>query len=291
MVVDQYGDPVPDGTPVVFNTNHGTLGLSTVPTSGGVASADLTSESSTETVIATVTATADSVSDATAVFFIPFGGVEVWRSQTETVSGSGTITDTLTGGDVSINATGDHSITIAEYADNPGDMPNFLADGDFYDVHLDDDANVYSLIIEFCPATITTIIYYWDDVLGWWEASDQVYDSDKACVWVYINSDTFPSLSDLSGLVFAPGISSVHADAIRDLIDDIEEIELNQGIENSLVSKLENALKSLVKRNNGAAVNQLNAFINEVEAQEGKEITIEQADELITKAEEIIYNI
>lgn len=206
IVMDQYGDPVSDGTAVVSDTDHGTLGLSTVPTSGGVASANLTSESSTETVIATVTAMANGASDATAVFFIPEGGAEVVESQTEIVSGSGNIINTATGGDVNVDATGDHNITIAEYEDNPGGTPTFQATGDYYDVHLDDDTNVNSLTIEFCPATTATIIYYWDGA-NWLAASDQYYDPTKACVVVTITPFTFPSLSDLTGLVF--GMSEI----------------------------------------------------------------------------------
>jgi len=164
VVKDQFNNPVADGTNVMFNTDHGSLGSSNVTkqTSGGVATANLTSESSSETIIATVTATADSVSDATAVFFIPAGGEEVVESETEIVSGNGTMTNTPTGGDVSIDAIGDHNITTAKYAGNPGGTPSFNATGDYYDVHLDSSANVTSLTIEFCPAAPGTVIYYWN---------------------------------------------------------------------------------------------------------------------------------
>ncbi|MCK5560220.1 MAG: hypothetical protein KAJ51_06485, partial [Thermoplasmata archaeon] len=60
---------------------------------------------------------------------------------------------------------------------------------------------------------------------------------------------------------------------------------------NSLISKLENAQKSLDKGQDNAAVNQLNAFINEVEAQRGKKLTDAQADELIAAAQSIMGNI
>ena len=78
-------------------------------------------------IIAIVIATADSVSDAAAVFFIPEGDTEVGGSKTETVTGSGTVTDTPTGGDVSIDDTGDHTFTIAKYKDNPAGTPTFEA--------------------------------------------------------------------------------------------------------------------------------------------------------------------
>jgi hypothetical protein len=212
-VTDQYGDLVEDGTDVVFNTNHGTLGSSTVTkqTSVGVATANLTSESSTEIVIATVTATADSASDATAVFFLPEGVPGIELSETETVADSGTLADTPTGGDVSIDATGNHIITTAKYEGNPGGIPTFETSGNYYDVHLDNDINVNSLTIEFSPAIEDTTIFYWDGA-SWLPASDQYYDSIKECIVVTITASTFPSLSDLTGLIFGSGLAVIHVD-------------------------------------------------------------------------------
>jgi hypothetical protein len=229
-VKDQYGDPVADGTSVVFTTNHGTLGSSTVTkqTVGGVATATLMSESSDETIIATVTATADSVSDATAVFFIPEGGVEVTESQTETVTDSGTITDTPTGGDISIDANGDHVITAAKYADNPGGTPTFQATGDYYDVHIDDATGVNSLTIEFYPATEETKIYYWNGI-SWEACSDQTYADGY--ITVTITASTSPSLSDLSGLVFGSGVPlCIPGDANEDGVVDVIDLQVEKQI-------------------------------------------------------------
>jgi sugar lactone lactonase YvrE len=80
-------------------------------------------------------------------------------------------------------------------------------------------------------------------------------------------------------------------EAIQDLISDVEELGLTTGVENSLISKLKNAIKSLAKDQKTAAINQLCAFINEVEAQRGKEITSTQADDLIAKAQRVVDNI
>ena len=203
-VNDEYGNPVADGTDVVFDTDHGTLSSSTVTkqTTSGVATATLTSESSTETIIATVTATVNGISDTVAVFFVPEGGTQVEESKTETITGSGTMEDTPIGGDVAIDATGDHTITTAKYEDNPGGTPTFEATGDYYDVHLDDDTGVDSLTIEFCPAAEGTVIYYWDGA-SWRRCSEQSYSD--GCIVVTITADTFPSLSDLSGLPFGSG--------------------------------------------------------------------------------------
>ena len=78
---------------------------------------------------------------------------------------------------------------------------------------------------------------------------------------------------------------------LEDLIEDIEEMDIHHGIENSLIKKLENVIKKLEKGNYDAAINQLNAFINEVEAQRGKKLTEDQADYLIMMAEKIIEKI
>jgi len=78
---------------------------------------------------------------------------------------------------------------------------------------------------------------------------------------------------------------------IEDLIEYILGLELHNGIENSLIAKLNAALKLLEddsEENDGAAVNILTAFINAVEAQSGKKIGQADADELIIAAEQII---
>ncbi len=72
------------------------------------------------------------------------------------------------------------------------------------------------------------------------------------------------------------------------LEDLVTSMGLHDGIEESLVSKLENAGKSTQKDNAQAAVNELEAFINEVEAQEDKKITDEQENSLIEEAQSII---
>jgi len=66
---------------------------------------------------------------------------------------------------------------------------------------------------------------------------------------------------------------------------------LNGGIVNSLDQKLQNAmdaLNALNGGNSGSAINRLEAFINEVQAQRNNKITPEQADALITMAQNVI---
>jgi hypothetical protein len=80
-------------------------------------------------------------------------------------------------------------------------------------------------------------------------------------------------------------------DAIHELISAIEDFNLHHGIEYSLITKLENAIYSLDRGQENAAINKLNAFINHVKAQRNKKITYEQADEMIAEAQSIIDNI
>jgi hypothetical protein len=64
----------------------------------------------------------------------------------------------------------------------------------------------------------------------------------------------------------------------EDLITEIEILNLPAGTENSLTSKLDNALTKLEQGNTNAAISQLNAFINQVNAQAGKKISQADAD-------------
>ena len=78
---------------------------------------------------------------------------------------------------------------------------------------------------------------------------------------------------------------------IEDLVVTVEGYNLQQGIDNSLDAKLDAALGALEdanQNNDASAVNKLQAFINEVEAQRDNKITNEQADELHDAAQAII---
>jgi hypothetical protein len=68
----------------------------------------------------------------------------------------------------------------------------------------------------------------------------------------------------------------------------VKELGLNQGLENSYISQLENSIKSFDKSSEKAGVNQLGAFINHVEAQSGKKIKKDDAQYLIVAAIKII---
>jgi VCBS repeat-containing protein len=78
---------------------------------------------------------------------------------------------------------------------------------------------------------------------------------------------------------------------IENLVDEIDGMDLPGGIKNSLTASLYTAIKVLGDsnpKNDVAAVNILKAFIKKVEAQCDKKIPEEVADDLITKAQDII---
>ncbi|MDH4203213.1 MAG: DUF3466 family protein [Phycisphaerae bacterium] len=80
-------------------------------------------------------------------------------------------------------------------------------------------------------------------------------------------------------------------DPFEALAGDIIELVQHKGIANSLLAKLDAARKKLEdgnKNNDGAAAGSLRAFIHAVNAQRGKKISEDDADSLITVAEQII---
>jgi hypothetical protein len=81
------------------------------------------------------------------------------------------------------------------------------------------------------------------------------------------------------------------ADFVEDLSEAVEALDLPRGTANSLQAKLDAAKKKLTddnQNNDVAAINALEAFINEVEAQRGKKIPETDADALIGLAQAII---
>jgi hypothetical protein len=78
---------------------------------------------------------------------------------------------------------------------------------------------------------------------------------------------------------------------LRNLLQRVRDLNLAAGITTSLEAKLNTALGKIVDRNaqnDAAAVNALEAFIQEVQAQRGKKIAAPDADALVAAAQQII---
>lgn len=85
--------------------------------------------------------------------------------------------------------------------------------------------------------------------------------------------------------------SSSPTEMITGLMYEVISLNLKKGISNSMDVKLNSATSALTdakSQNDLSAINMLNAFINSVEAQRGKEIADIDADDLISKAMQII---
>jgi len=77
--------------------------------------------------------------------------------------------------------------------------------------------------------------------------------------------------------------------ALKEIIfENLDYGEIEAKLAARLVSKLDNCSASLDKEDNTAAVNQLNAFINEVSAQRGNKISEYLANELIERAQALL---
>ncbi|MDF2958689.1 MAG: hypothetical protein K0S39_424 [Paenibacillus sp.] len=72
-------------------------------------------------------------------------------------------------------------------------------------------------------------------------------------------------------------------DLIQENLDYINR-HVDTTIKHELVSKLDNVLDSIHKGNETAAFNQLNAYVNSVKAQQGMNLTVEQANTLLDSA-------
>jgi hypothetical protein len=91
------------------------------------------------------------------------------------------------------------------------------------------------------------------------------------------------SESNLSGIVTIKG----GFDLISDLITRVLSYNLDRGFENSLLTKLNGAKDALSRGQKQAACQKMQAFINEVNAQSGKKLTVAQANQLRTDATNI----
>jgi parallel beta-helix repeat protein len=96
------------------------------------------------------------------------------------------------------------------------------------------------------------------------------------------NQDNYPLVEPWSPIPSSP------VEATQELIETIETWNLSKGIENSLTSKLDNAIHQFNKENENVAINKLTALTNQVEALRGKKLTNEQANHLISEAQRII---
>lgn len=131
------------------------------------------------------------------------------------------------------------------------------------------------------------VSYEWDfgdGYTGSGDLAEHLYDSDGLYQVTLTVTDDYGDTNSATTSVSV----LTHSEATQAIVDIVENIGLPGGTENSLISKLDSAINSIENYQDKAAKNKLNAFLNSVEAQRGKKITNDIADELTTEVKRIL---
>lgn len=130
-----------------------------------------------------------------------------------------------------------------------------------------------------------------------WDFGDGTSGTGAVVSHIYAVAGTYQAaltVTDNDGattIVTATIIIQTTIQAINDLIVAVQNMNLAQGIMNSLDAKLQNSIAALNAENAGYredAINKLQAFVSATQAQSGNKLTIEQANQLIAVANRII---
>jgi parallel beta-helix repeat protein len=160
----------------------------------------------------------DSVSDS--VDFEPWLGAPLVTVKTETVTGTNDTVDAKDEADTEIVVNGTATVTVARYADNPGDAPICFASlGKYVEVYVPDTDDVTELEIrlyytdaELDELTAVGIseeslrLFSWNGTT-WAQCSDSGINTSSTndysgYIWAEIKGDTRPSLADLQEAPF-----------------------------------------------------------------------------------------
>ncbi|MFH1725013.1 MAG: LamG-like jellyroll fold domain-containing protein [Elusimicrobiota bacterium] len=128
-----------------------------------------------------------------------------------------------------------------------------------------------------------------------WDFGDTGSGSGQTATHAYLSPGTFTATLTVEDDDAATGTDTAQVtvqtpeEALAELGDAVDALPgVPSGLKNALASKLDNALDSLARGNETAGANQIRAFMNHVNAQRGKKLTDEQADELIAAAQAIL---
>jgi hypothetical protein len=128
-------------------------------------------------------------------------------SSDSAVSNSPTGSATASTAQTTVTGNGAGGLTVAQYASNPGPSPTFSASGTYFDVSLSAGSSFSSVTITDCNLSGATTLEWnnggtWEPVVG---APGPTLSA--GCLSVTLTSSTSPSLSQLTGTVFAGAIS------------------------------------------------------------------------------------
>lgn len=134
----------------------------------------------------------------------------------------------------------------------------------------------------------TAPIPMWIKTNAFWWANGTIGDSDfiKGIQYLFENGYLPVPVNGIPN-----SVSQALSQSITQLINDVNKMSLPQGTANSLAAKLNSAQSSLSSHQNNVAKVHLNSFISEVDAQSRKKITADQANELVSAAQNIVNSI
>jgi len=114
--------------------------------------------------------------------------------------------------------------------------------------------------------------------------SDIVTGCDGLNRIVYAVPGTFGDF-DVWGFTFQ--LNDSIPDQLNDLVASVLSFNLHDGFENSLITKLQDALAAVNSSNTATACDSLTAFINAAQAQSGKKLTTDQVKQLVDSGTQI----
>lgn len=126
-------------------------------------------------------------------------GAGVTASNTATGSNPSATTGSTNG--ITAIATGTGTVSVAQYAANPGGTPSFNSAGAYVDVHIASGSTFTSLTIVDCNMNGGNVVLWWNGI-AWILASNQTYNAGTGCVTIVVNNSTSPRLTDLTGTPF-----------------------------------------------------------------------------------------
>ncbi len=242
--------------------------------------------------------------NTTALTIPDYGAASVYPSEI-TVSGlAGTITDvnaTITG----FSHTGPTGVRVllvgpgGQFTELMSSVGGYV-DVDNVDLTFDDAAA--STLPQYTQLVSGTYkpTSYWTDMwfpspapAGPYPTSLSVFDGANADgTWsLYVFDSAGEHGGSISGgwsLQITTESSAGAEQAILDLKDTVSGMGLPHGLTNALTSKLDEALTYLAADDLAGARGSIQAFINQVNAQDGKKLTTAQAEQLTAAAEDIL---
>jgi len=151
-------------------------------------------------------------------------------SKTETVTGGG-IVDATDEADTEVEVTGNATVTVSQFEDNPGGYSptGFNLLDKYIDVYIPYAGDVTETVIRLyytddeVPADVDEEdlkLFWWNGTV-WQECSDSGVNTASNYIWARITDSTIPSLDDLEGTPFsggAPVVPTVTTEAASEVL-------------------------------------------------------------------------